>query len=136
MTSSFGQGKAIQLVEGDGPVKQCRVRPALEQLAGSASKEPEGGIGSARSEAESLHAQPLEFCYRRETRTDHDVHREIQCPDESRERRPVGQAHTVDAIGPGVSVVDPAPDGIFEPGLIIALPVAARVGPRVYNDGD
>src|SRR5436189_4873621 len=136
MTSSFGQGKAIQLVEGDGPVKQCRVRPALEQLAGSASKEPEGGIGSARSEAESLHAQPLEFCYRRETRTDHDVHREIQCTDESRDRCRVGQAHWVDTIGPGVSVGDPPPDGFFEPGLIISLRVTERVRAGVDHEGD
>src|SRR5438094_10582080 len=100
MTSSFGQGKAIQLVEGDGPVKQCRVRPALEQLAGSASKAPEGGTGSARSEAESLHAPPLALCYRTETRTDHDGHREIQCTDEMRDPRRVGQAHRADALGP------------------------------------
>src|SRR5437773_12031594 len=119
MTSSFGQGKAIQLVEGDGPVKQCRVRPALEQLAGSASKEPERGIASARSEAESLHAQPLEFCYRRETRTDPVVHREIQRTHESRDRRRVDQAQRVDAIRPGVSVGYPPPGGFFGPGLSI-----------------
>src|SRR5439155_21635924 len=67
---------------------------------------------------------------------DHDVHREIQCLDEGRDRCRVGQAHRIDTIGPGVSVGDPPPDGFLEPRLIISLRVTERVRAGIDHEGD